>query len=52
MSHGPADLTQYDHDDKRFWDKDVLDAELKRVFEICNGCRLCFNLCPSFPFMF
>ena len=36
----------------RFWNKGVLDAELKRVFEICNGCRLCFNLCPSFPFMF
>jgi Fe-S oxidoreductase len=45
-------MTQYDHDDPKFWDKDVLDKEMKRVFEICNGCRLCFNLCPSFPFMF
>ena len=23
--------------------------EIERVFEICHGCRLCFNLCPSFP---
>lgn len=52
MAHGPADLSQYDHDEPRFWQEGVLDAELKRVFEICNGCRLCFNLCPSFPFMF
>ena len=52
MAHGPAELTQYDHDEPRFWDKAVLDAELHRVFEICNGCRLCFNLCPSFPFLF
>jgi Fe-S oxidoreductase len=27
-------------------------AEEKRVFEICNGCRLCWNLCPSFPTLF
>jgi len=52
MSHAAADLTQYDHDEPRFWDQGVLDAEMKRVFEICNGCRLCFNLCPSFPFLF
>ena len=30
----------------------ALKQELRRVFEICNGCRLCFNLCPSFPDMF
>lgn len=26
--------------------------EIERVFDICNGCRLCFNLCPSFPALF
>jgi glycerol-3-phosphate dehydrogenase subunit C len=31
-----------------FFDKQNLDAELHRVFEICNGCRLCYSLCPSF----
>ncbi|MBS2024395.1 MAG: 4Fe-4S dicluster domain-containing protein [Deltaproteobacteria bacterium] len=35
-----------------FWDKKHLDSELERVFTICNGCRLCFNLCPSFDVMF
>ncbi|MGF1624291.1 MAG: heterodisulfide reductase-related iron-sulfur binding cluster [Alphaproteobacteria bacterium] len=29
-----------------------LDAELRRVFEVCHGCRLCFNLCDSFPRLF
>ncbi len=35
-----------------YWDKTALIAEEKRVFDICNGCRLCFNLCPSFPELF
>ncbi len=35
-----------------FWDRKHCDGELERVFEICNGCRLCFNLCPSFDVMF
>lgn len=38
--------------DPDYWDHDRLVAEEKRVFEICNGCRLCFNLCPSFPALF
>jgi glycerol-3-phosphate dehydrogenase subunit C len=40
------------YDNPRFWDKGHLDAEVHRVFEICNGCRLCFNLCPSFDVLF
>jgi glycerol-3-phosphate dehydrogenase subunit C len=35
-----------------YWSRAALVAEEKRVFEICNGCRLCFNLCPSFPSLF
>ncbi len=38
--------------DDIYWSRDALVAEEKRVFEICNGCRLCFNLCPSFPTLF
>jgi len=38
--------------DAAYWDRDALTAEQKRVFDICNGCRLCFNLCPSFPALF
>ena len=29
-----------------------LDAELRRVFDICHGCRRCFNLCDVFPRLF
>lgn len=35
-----------------FYDEQKLDAELRRVFEICHGCRRCFNLCDSFPRLF
>ena len=34
-------------------DDDVaLDAELRRVFDVCHTCRMCFNYCPSFPSLF
>ncbi len=29
-----------------------LDDEMRRVFDICHGCRRCFNLCDSFPKLF
>jgi Fe-S oxidoreductase len=29
-----------------------LFQELERVFDICHGCRRCFNLCQSFPTLF
>ena len=35
-----------------FYDEAKLDAELRRVFDICHGCRRCFNLCNSFPRLF
>jgi glycerol-3-phosphate dehydrogenase subunit C len=35
-----------------FYDEAKLDAELRRVFDICHGCRRCFNLCDSFPQLF
>lgn len=35
-----------------FWNEEKLDAELRRVFDICHGCRRCFNLCDSFPKLF
>jgi glycerol-3-phosphate dehydrogenase subunit C len=36
----------------QFYDADALDKELERVFDICHGCRRCFNLCQSFPTLF
>ncbi len=35
-----------------FYDEAKLEAELRRVFDICHGCRRCFNLCDSFPRLF
>jgi glycerol-3-phosphate dehydrogenase subunit C len=35
-----------------FYDEASLDAEMRRVFDICHGCRRCFNLCDSFPRLF
>ncbi len=36
----------------RFWDQQALNGELARVFEVCHGCRRCWNLCPSFGSLF
>jgi len=35
-----------------FYDEQPLFEELERVFDICHGCRRCFNLCNSFPTLF
>ena len=35
-----------------FYDEPALFTELERVFDICHGCRRCFNLCNSFPVLF
>lgn len=38
--------------DDDFLDEQKLDVELRRVFDICHGCRRCFNLCDSMPSLF
>ena len=40
----------FNHPD--FIDEKKLDEEMRRVFDICHGCRRCFNLCDSFPKLF
>jgi glycerol-3-phosphate dehydrogenase subunit C len=35
-----------------FHDLEKIEAEMERVFDICHGCRRCFNLCESFPALF
>ena len=44
--------TTYRPDDPAYLDEADLRVELERVFDLCHGCRLCFNLCPSFPTLF
>ena len=38
--------------DEAWYDAVALEKELRRVFDICHGCRRCFNLCDSFPILF
>ncbi|MDH3748690.1 MAG: heterodisulfide reductase-related iron-sulfur binding cluster [Gammaproteobacteria bacterium] len=35
-----------------YYNDGALFAELERVFDICHGCRRCFNLCHAFPTLF
>ena len=35
-----------------FYDEASLLQELERVYDICHGCRRCFNLCNAFPTLF
>ncbi len=38
--------------DPRYWDERDLEQEMKRVFEVCHGCRMCVNYCGTFPDVF
>ena len=35
-----------------YYDREGLNAELERVFDICHGCRRCVSLCHAFPTLF
>ena len=37
---------------ENFYDEKDAEKELRRLFDICNGCRRCFNLCGLFPKLF
>jgi glycerol-3-phosphate dehydrogenase subunit C len=39
-------------EDPDFTDRNKTEAEMRRIFDICHGCRRCFNLCDSFPRLF
>jgi len=41
-----------DWKDPAFYDEPALLEELERVYDICHGCRRCFNLCQAFPTLF
>lgn len=52
ISGAPTAGLTYNPNDPKYWDQAGLRGEIERVFDICNGCRLCFNLCQSFPDLF
>jgi Fe-S oxidoreductase len=41
----------FDPSDPEFFDTRAVEKELARVTEICDSCRRCYNLCPSFDVM-
>ena len=47
----PMTIT-YDPKHPKYFDEADVRDELTRVYDICQGCRLCFNLCSSFPTLF
>ncbi|MGH7935019.1 MAG: anaerobic glycerol-3-phosphate dehydrogenase subunit C [Candidatus Binataceae bacterium] len=48
----PTDALSYNPNEPKYWEREKLQRETLRVFDICHGCRLCFNLCASFPALF
>lgn len=41
----------FDPRDPAFFDTAAVEKELARVTELCDGCRRCHRLCPSFDYM-
>jgi glycerol-3-phosphate dehydrogenase subunit C len=52
ISYLPTDGLSYDPSEEIYWEKSMLQKELTRVYEVCNGCRMCFKFCDSFPDLF
>ncbi len=43
---------EYNPHHQEYWDEESLTDDFHLAFDICNSCRLCYNLCPSFPALF
>lgn len=52
VSFQPTEGLSYDPGEPKYWDEQGLDQEVRRAFEICHGCRMCFKYCDSFPRLF
>ncbi len=52
LSYLPTPGLSYDPSEGKYWDPAALEGEVKRAFEICHGCRMCFKYCDSFPRLF
>ncbi len=48
----PTEWLSYSPTEAKYWDRPGFELERERIFDICHGCRLCFNLCPAFPALF
>ena len=52
ISYQPSEGLSYDPAEEKYWNKDGLGKEIKRIFAVCHGCRLCFKYCDTFPTLF
>ncbi len=52
IRYAPTDGLTYNPNEAKYWDRAALQRELDRAFDLCNGCRLCFRYCASFPILF
>jgi len=52
LEQGGLSSAQVEWERDEYWDAQALDKELRRQYDVCNSCRLCFNLCPAFPNLF
>ena len=48
----PTDGLTYNLNEPKYFDREGLNKELERVFDICHGCRRCVSLCNAFPTLF
>jgi len=47
-----TEATVYSPLEAGYFDEGLLAREMERVMDVCQLCRLCFNLCPAFPYLF
>ena len=52
ISYQPTPWLSYDPSEEKYWSAEGLAHEVRRAFEICHGCRMCFKYCDSFPTLF
>ena len=52
IRYAPTDGLTYNPNDPKYWDRNALQGEIDRAFDLCNGCRMCFKFCQSFPTLF
>ncbi len=52
LEQGDLSSVPVEWDKTEYLDGKSLDKELRRQYDVCNSCRLCFNLCPGFPKLF
>ena len=52
IRYAPTDGLTYNPNEPKYWEREALQKEVDRAFDLCNGCRMCFKYCQSFPTLF